>query len=648
MATTKQAVGAQTEALIADEYLTDRIYDALLERAEPSKVSEITLEINNSRITFPVVRHTVAESPRFITTDRLWDLAARYLDSSRPAERNLAEVLKGAGKPLPTAQLATELSLVFDRGTDVYSSLLAKILKPGTTYFKTTDNRYGLTTWMPLVDADDEEDILFDNDLTAAALQPYRAASTAANWTTARYADATFALLDTLGGAPIAHRIVGVLAWQALHGKYDAVKHIQACFADPRLVWISHPTGGRWVTRVFADKLESVLEERGVAMAGEDQEEPAAPPPVAPIAPVTKATASPTAPVAETPPPPPVVEAQPLQVTDADIAALGGIITKRGTPVDAVELLALQYEVVAGDPSYRADIETLTRTLRASDHFLYVGAGRFREPNSLPLFVFGLPEYLGFPDLQFVSLDGEIMDEEIEDEGLAGTLRQEFLLPLAQDAGDDDGKYTGDNPIGPDGGLRLVVKSHHKEIGTFPLCQIPDDFFPTDAPVVEVTVRAPNGETHDIVVNHEIRLAFNLFGLYELLAADSGAVFTLFPTARPYEFRFEPGAENDPQVFVEPARIEELVALREQADEGGDMATFDIVCEVLAHYPKGMDFVQLLTEVNMTRRVTRRKMASILSNYYCFLQKAGQNLWRFDAKKRDLGTDRAKRKYIKR
>ncbi|MES2460559.1 MAG: hypothetical protein V4671_08235, partial [Armatimonadota bacterium] len=107
-------------------------------------------------------------------------------------------------------------------------------------------------------------------------------------------------------------------------------------------------------------------------------------------------------------------------------------------------------------------------------------------------------------------------------------------------------------------------------------------------------------------------------------------------------------AENDRRVFIAPARMSELMGLREQADEGGDMATFDIVCEILAHYPKGLDFVETITEVNVVRRVTRRKVASVLSNYYCFVQKAGQDQWRFDPKKRDLGTDRAKRQYLKR
>jgi hypothetical protein len=339
--------------------------------------------------------------------------------------------------------------------------------------------------------------------------------------------------------------------------------------------------------------------------------------------------------------------AKPLAISDADLTALEAIISERGSAVDVVDLLALQYEVIPGDASFDADVQTLAETLKANDRFLYVGAGRFREPNSLPLFVYSLPEFLGFPDLQFISMEGEFMDEEIEDEGIAQPLREEMLHPLAQDAGDDEGRYVGDLDASAQS-VRLVLKAHHKEIGTFPLCQVPDGFFPSDAPVAEIVVRDPAGETHDVIVNNDVRLLFNLFGLYEFLVQDSGAVFTLSKGARPYEYRFEPAVDPDPQVFVEEARIAELQALREQAEESGDMATFDLLCEVLAHYAKGLDFVQALTEVNIVRRVTRRKAASILSNYHCFSQKAGQSQWRFDAKKRDLGTDRAKRKYIKR
>ena len=646
MATTKQAEREQTDALLADEYLSDLVYDALLQRGEASKVSEITLEINNPRVTFPVVRRAVADSTRFLTIDRMWDLSARYLDRSRPTERTLAEILEAAGKPLTTAEMATELSIVYARPTEVYTQLLARILRNENTYVKTLSGAWGLTTWLPLVDGEDEADVLADNNLSPEKVSPYRKAAQSAKWATASYADATVAMVEAMGDRPVPHKTLGVLAFLTIGEKYDPAKHLQACLADPRLVWLSGRGGGRWITRAHADRLEAQLDARGVALSGEDtSEEVAAPVVVAPPVVPDAAPAPDEAPVEAAPL---VVEAAPpLDITDADMASLERIIADRGMPVDATELLATQYEVVAGDPSYRSDIETLETRLKNSDKFLYVGAGRFREPNSLPLFVYEIPEYLSFPELQFVSLDGEIMDEEIEDEGLIGTLRQDLLLPLAQDAGDDEGRYTGADPADPST-VRLVVKAHHKDIGTFPLCQIPDGFLPTDAPVVEITVRAPNGESHDIVVNHEKRLAFNFFGLYEFLPVDSGAVFHLHRTARPYEFRFEPTEETDAQVGVAPARLGELQALKEQAESSEELATFDITCEVLAHYPKGLDFVQLFTEVNIVRRITRRKLASILSNYYCFMQKAGQPLWRFDARKRDLGTDRDKRKYIKR
>jgi len=660
LAETKQAEREDTNALLADEYLADLVYMALLERGEASKVSEITLEINNPRVTFPIVRRCVADSPRFISVDRMWNLGARYLDRSRPTERNLLEVLQAAGRPLSLSQLASELSVIYDRDSDVYLQLLGRILKNEHSYFKTARTEYGPTEWLPLVDGEEEQDVLFDNDLKAAEVAPFEKAGEKAGWSAKDYAGATRRIVEAANGRPVPHRVLGFLAWKALRGKYDPRAHLLSAFADPGLVWLTSRSGGRWIARSHADRLEAILEERGAALAGEDTTEEAAPPPVAEVTPPVVEAAAETAAAATgepaaaeaTPaaaPAAPVVPepAKPLEVTEEDLTAIEQIVAERGTAVEASELLALRYEVVPGDRSYRADVETLGARLRENDRFLYVGAGRFREPNSLPLFVYSVPEFLAFPDLQFISMDGEIMDEEIEDEGFAGSLRQDVLSPLAQDVGDDEGRYTGP-AYEPGSPLRLVLKNHHKEIGTFPLCQVPEGFFPSDTSAVEVTIRDPNGQAHDVVVNHDIRLAFNLFGLYEFLPADSGAVFVLHPTARPFEYRFEPGGENDPQVFVEPARINELLALREQADEEGNMATFDITCEVLASHLKGLDFVQLMTEVNLVRRVTRRKLASILSNYFCFLQKAGQPQWRFDARKRDLGTDRAKRKYLKR
>lgn len=657
MATTTTAEGVSGDALLAEEYLSDLVYAALLERGEASKISEITLEINHSRITVPAVRGALMNSPRFLTIDRTWDLKARYLDRSRPVEGTLDTVLQAAGRPLSIIQLATELSIVYNRQSDMYLQSVPKSVRNAHKYFRAGAHEYGLTTWLPLTDGENESEVFEDNKLNAATLASFRNASAKVGWSAEKYAEATYRLVSAAKRA-VPHRLMGVLAFLTLGEKYDAAAHVAACLADSRLLYLTGKNGGRWLTQAHVTRLEALIEEKAAMMAQEEPEEVAPPPrarekEVAPIvveaAPEADAeTLTETVAPVETPAPAISSAPQPLEVTDADLKAIEGILVERAAPTDVSELLGLRYEVLPGDPSYRADVQTLFDRLKSDERFLYVGVGRFREPNSLPLFVYSIPEYLAFPNLQFVSMDGEIMDEEIEDEGYAGTLKTDALSPLAQDAGDDEGKYLGDASA-EDASLRLVVKAHHKDIGTFPLCQIPDGFFPDDAEVIEISVRDPVGESHGVIVNRDpaVRLMFNLFGLYEFLGVDSGAVFHLHKTARPYEFRYEPSAEMDSQVGIVPERLTELQNLKEQA-EGGDLATFDLVSEILEAQQKGLDFVQLMTEVNIVRRVTRRKLASILSNYLSFAQKPGQPQWRFDARKRDLGTDRNKRKYIKR
>lgn len=636
---------AERENLVADAYLLDRVYDALLERGEASKVSEIAQEINNPHIGFALVRRALDASPRFALMDRLWNLSARYMDVTRSLERNLIDVIRAAGRPLSTAQIATELSVIYDKPSESYFSLLSKFLRNEKTYLKAPGNTYGLTEWLPLVDGEDLEDILADNKIKAEALAPLQALSAKAGWSPTTYASASLSIVAALKGRAVPHRLLGVLGWLALGENYNPLHHLNQCLGDPRLVWLAAIKGnGRWITRETADKLELLLADRASSLAEEVEE--VAPPPAEPEPIVEIVVAAP--PVELVVEPEPVVEeVKPLEVSEADLVALAMVVAERSAPVEVSELLALQYEVVPGDPSFKTDISVLERQLKADPRFLYVGAGRFREADTLPPFVYELPEFLAFPDLQFVSMDGEIMDEEIEDEGFAGSLRQEVLQPLAQDAGDDEATYSGVVPEDLST-IRLVVKAHHKEFGTFPLCQVPSGFFPDDASVVEVTLREEDGSTHEVIISHEIRLAFNFFSLYEKIVADSGGVFKLHRTMRPYEYRVELTDEVDPQVALTPERYAELLAVREQAEESGDMATFDIVCELLDEHPKGLDFVQLMTETNVIRRVTRRRLASILSNYFCFVQKVGQSLWRFDTKKRDMGTDRAKRKYIKR
>ncbi|HXG23762.1 MAG TPA: hypothetical protein VNJ09_04335, partial [Chthonomonadales bacterium] len=104
------------------------------------------------------------------------------------------------------------------------------------------------------------------------------------------------------------------------------------------------------------------------------------------------------------------------------------------------------------------------------------------------------------------------------------------------------------------------------------------------------------------------------------------------------------GEETEPSMFISRNRVNELLELGNRAD-AEQLPTFDIVREITEHYRKGIEYLTLLTEVNIARRTRRRMVASILSAYHCFFQRGGS--WVFDAKKLSQGFDKSKRKYLK-
>jgi len=87
--------------------------------------------------------------------------------------------------------------------------------------------------------------------------------------------------------------------------------------------------------------------------------------------------------------------------------------------------------------------------------------------------------------------------------------------------------------------------------------------------------------------------------------------------------------------------------LKQEAEESGEMSTFDIICRILSFHRIGLHFLRLFAEVNVVRRVGKRLVASILSSYHCFREKQNApGVWQFDERKVSQGFNKAKRKYI--
>jgi hypothetical protein len=213
--------------------------------------------------------------------------------------------------------------------------------------------------------------------------------------------------------------------------------------------------------------------------------------------------------------------------------------------------------------------------------------------------------------------------------------------PLAQDVLDEDPQP---KPKKQPESIRLVLKSLHREIGTFPLIQIPNgwlDDSPTDQ---EIVLRDPKGRELPVWVNHETRLMYNLIDWWFEQPIESGAVFTLTKTNDPNVYDFAWEEEADPLIYIDSERMEEL---RNLAANSGELSTYEIIIEVLTKHAKGADYLTILAETNVVRRVTRRLVASILTGYHAFNQRAGSPVWHFDPKKVEQGFDKAKRKFVR-
>ncbi|MBL8065722.1 MAG: hypothetical protein JNM34_07675, partial [Chthonomonadaceae bacterium] len=77
---------------------------------------------------------------------------------------------------------------------------------------------------------------------------------------------------------------------------------------------------------------------------------------------------------------------------------------------------------------------------------------------------------------------------------------------------------------------------------------------------------------------------------------ESGAVFSIKKTHKPNVLEFAWIDQTDPVVYISNQRMEELREISGRADE---LSTFDILREVMTHWPKGADFLTILWEVNV-------------------------------------------------
>lgn len=601
-----KAIEIKPEDARARAYADRLILGKLTEIHAAVKLSEVADSLQSHGIGLAAVRSLLASNAeKFAYVERRWVPAARVETEGRPLTQAIRTLLDRFGGPVPIKLIVTELCHVRHMTEEEAEYTIRRFASTDLETFLIGDHSLGLKNWVFAASSETVDRALALNRVNAADLAAVEA----------KVKDFDFRSDESIAKAvaavaPVNIRVLGAVAWMKLNPQaphtpqfYDWRKFNSTLLSMPGYAFGSDGTltteqdAKSWISSAvkLAEKLAPSVE---------------------------------------------VEDAAPIEIKAADVSKMVKQIVASDQSITATKLLEDYYEITPSIKTFPDDMANIMSALRAQSEIVWVGGDRFNKVGVAPEYVASVPELFQYVQTEFRDEEGELIDAELSDEGLTSTLRKLLTHPLASDVLDEDilpvPKQQADQ-------LRLVLKPIHRELGTFPLCQVPSGWFDADPVIQEMIFVDSTGRELQVWANMEARLMFNLIDWFFEQPVESGAVFSLTKTTKPNVFEFEWLEQTDPVVFVTSQRMEELRNIQARSE---DMSTLQILQEVMSHWPKGADFLTILWEVNVIRRSTRRLVASLLSSYACFYQRSGSPVWHYDSKKNEQGFDKTKRKFI--
>ena len=571
------------------------------------KLGELADKLSADGIGLATVRSLLASNPeRFAYHERKWIPASRLQSQGRPFAEAMAIVLHRFGAPMPVEMLVIEISRIRQQEEEIVEEIIRRIARTDKSFVVTANDEAALTEWGFQATDEVHARAIALNNVSQEDLEEARIRLAGIDWRS------DLGIEEAIKkAAPIRMKLLGAVAYTAVNS------------ADPKTVLI-------FDSRDFFAKALSV---QGFVFAPDGVIHPEAD---------TRKWISAAIKLADKlAPSVELDDAAPIEIKPEDVDKLVARILRSENSTTATRLLEENYEITISNKTFPDDMANILTALKASKEVQWVGGDRFRKANDYPEYITEVPEPFFFVPTTTVDDEGELIDVELTDDGLSSSLRKLLGHPLATDVLDEDVQPA---PKTMPEGVRLVLKSIHRELGTFPMCQLPTDWLDAKPKIQELIISDPNGREIQIWVNHDVRLLYGFIDWWYEQPVESGAVFTLAKTTRPNVLEFAWLDQPDPVVFISAQRMEEL---RQLGVQGEERSTLDLLIEVMAHWPKGADYLTLLAEVNVVRRSSRRLIASLLSSYQCFYQRSGSPVWHFDNKKVELGFDKTKRKFIK-
>jgi hypothetical protein len=602
-----KATELRPEERAARLYADRLILEKLTELHEVFKPSEIADLLRDSGLGLSAVRSLLASNAEiFAYHERRWVPAVRVDAANRPFAEYIRLFSQRYAAPIALDLLAMEASVAFAREEMWCERSIERLTRTEPDLLLTRDRAVVNRSIVFAACDETVADACLLNGITQTEIEEVEGRLGTFDW---KAPDAIMTALEKL--APVSAKGLMGAAWKALNPQDPYASHLfdwkefgGELFAIPGFVYgadgVIHPetAAKKWITTAvrLAEKIAPSIE---------------------------------------------VEDAAPLELKSEDIDNMASEIVASDATVTATSLLESLFEITSNVKTFPDDMANVMAALRKRQDVAWVGGDRFQKPKQHPEFVEEVPAPFEFVASPALNEEGDLFDAELVDEGLSTSLRKLIVHPLAMDVLDEDLSPTGRQV--PES-LRLVLKPIHRELGTFPMSQIPSGWFGEEPNIQEVILIDPQGEELQIWINHKARLMFNLFDWWLDQPVESGAVFSLSKTPRPNVFEFRWMDQPDPVVYISNQRME---GLREIASEAEELTTFEILCKVMEHWPKGTDFLTLLWEINVVRRTSRRLLASLLSSYVCFYQRSGSPVWHYDHKKVEAGFDKSKKKFIK-
>ncbi len=602
-----KTVTFKPEEEFARSYADRLILSQLTQIEAAIKLSELADRLSSAGIGLSAVRSLLASNPdKFVFHERRWVPTARLEGQGRPFAEAARLLLERYGAPMAIEEVALELSRARSESFESLVEMLGAYLKTKPEFVVSPKNNIALAEWSFVATDESLERALALNGLTAEEVEAGEKALAKINF---REPGAVAAALKA--AAPISMKVLGAVAWKQLSPQ------------DPRAILLYNT----------AKILGEAIDAEGFVFGADGMMYPEA---------EAKKWVSAALKVADKIAPTIEVEdIAPIDVKSDDVAKMIKKIVASDATVTATKLLEEFYEITPSNKTFPDDLGNLVDALKVEKSIWWVGEDRFRKPESAPDFIYSIPEPFHFTGTDVLNEEGDLVDVELTDDGLSSSLRKLLQHPLATDVLDEE---PGLQPKSSGNETRLVLKSIHRELGTFPMSQFPQGWISSMPNVQELIFIDPNGRELQVWANNQARLLFNLIDWWYEQVVESGSVFKLVKTGKPNVFEFTWDEQTDPLLYISSQRME---TLRQIQAESEGKSTLDVLIEVMAQWPKGADFLTLLAEVNVVRRTSRRLLASLLSSYQCFYQRSGSPVWHFDNKKVELGFDKTKKKFIK-